>query len=458
MDVSLRFFPLSVSAYCVPSCCVLRNVAPLTSRHRKERRRRPHSPAFSERLYLVHSLFLYRFSSPLLPLMSASSVPSIPDHVFVPIFVLMGKQSTLGHRTRLICTPVTCILGGIVVYYVSARKRRRRYTRPESPENGSKRPATPVVEKRVPSNKLLTVKDRMKPRHSSLTLPMQAELRHNIPLSAQPIPASPTCATTAEKNNRPHTARSNASSTFFRRPMKLLSKTTRRTSAYLAHSLDNTPFASRPQTPAADRPIVKPGDPSWAAPRSWEVVPPPLDAEGKAIHIPAVPMPAFLQPTGPVDVMEVDPDTFPLPHSMRLGAKSMRWSASQISTFSGATGLARSSSFGDDSVFCACDLQDIAEEGDFRDREDGRRNSTGSSLHFNAVRCKNCTARARGGSTSPQPVLSAGHPSGQIVPMPGRPVRKPRRVRRLQEQQKSRTVVAGRLYQDSAPATPRVSR
>ena len=344
-----------------------------------------------------------------------------------------------------------CLIGCATIWYISARRRRRsRYTRPETPEVGLKAPETHVVEKRSPSAKLNSIKGRFQSRPVNLSLPLQAELRHNIPLTAQPLPPSPTCLVTVEQNNRPCAARSTASSAFFRRPIKVLSKSTKRTSAYLAQTLDRSPFASRPQTPAADRPITKPGYPSWAAPRSWDVVPPPIDADGKEVHVPAVPMPAFLQPTAPVDVMEVDPDTFPIPRSMGP-AKSLRWSASQMSSFSGATGHGRSSSVGGDSVFCACDLQDIAEE-------DGRRFSTGSSLHFTATKCRNCIARARAGTASPPLALSAGHPSGPVSAPTGRPVRKPRRVRRLQEQTKSKTVVAGRLYQDSAPATPRVSR
>lgn len=329
---------------------------------------------------------------------------------------------------------------------------------------GLKAEDTPVVEKRVKAAKLQPFKARFTGRQTASAPSLQAELQHNIPLSAQPMPASPTCPVTLAKNNaRPSTARSDASSIFFRRPIKLLSKTgLQRTSAYIAAAVERAPYSSRPVTPAADRPIVQAGDPSWAPPTSWEVVPPPTNADGKAVHVAAVPMPAFLQVSAPRDAMDVDPDTFPIPRSTGgPGAKSIRWSASQMSSFSGLGGR---SSIGADSVWCACDLQDIAEESSARHRDDGGRLSTGSSLHFTATKCRQCTARARASAAAAsthahQPALSAGHPSGQVTAPTGRPARKPRRVRRMQEeQQKNRTVVAGRLYQESAPATPRVVR
>lgn len=393
----------------------------------------------------------------------AISLPSIPAGVFIPIFIFMGTwNALLGWLFADSPSSGICIVGGLTVYYLATRRRRRTNNNQfGAPELGLKVPCTDKFEKTMVSVRPSAFRTLFGTKEVKLAPSVQDELRHNIPLSAQPLPPSPTCpGSSKKKDSRPSTARSDSSSTFFRRPMRLLSKTERRTSAIIASI---TPHTSRPVTPAADRPIVKPGDPSWAAPTSWDVVPPPVDADGKTVHVPAVPMPAFLQAPTPLDPTEVDPDTFPIPRSMIPGAKSIRWSASQMSSFSGVTGLGRSSSIGGDSVWCACDLQDIAEEGGGqRHRDDGGRLSTGSSLHFAASKCRQCTARARASAAAgsiAQPALSAGHPSGQAAATTVRPSRKPRRVRKMQEeQQKNRTVVAGRLYTESAPATPRVSR
>jgi hypothetical protein len=327
-----------------------------------------------------------------------------------------------------------------------------------------------------------------------------SELRHNLPRTLQDIPRSPTgpdgrfhpdvhyLAPPSRRRSRPRTAQSARSEAFFRRPI-----------AFMAG------MSSRPQTPSTDgrglqtpRSASRAGeegdssasaaaaaaakiareqhDPGWSAPNSWGVVPPPPGSDGSAMHVPAVPMPAFLKPaSSPLDPRDVDPDTFPMPRAMGMDGNrtASRWSVGQQSS----TSHGRSSSVGGDSVFCTCDLDDIQEESSsvFSGLDTSRsssvrggtkRVSTGSSLHIGAGRCPACIRRsqhaaayysgvnasAAGGAGPPQ-ALSAGHPSGALSSRSSsmRTARKPRKPRRKVQQQAgaSRTVVAGRLYQGS---------
>lgn len=202
-------------------------------------------------------------------------------------------------------------------------------------------------------------------------------------------------------------------------------------------------------------------DIEWHPPTDWDIAGP---ITGGNVVAPAVPMPAFLKPTIPIDPRSIDPSSFPVPAIRESSAAAAgtigplgRWSSSQSSCAQGH----RSSSVAGDSMFCTCDLDDIIEEEQYIPQLSGansgsqprkpRISMSGSSIHTRTGKCKACTrksemanvlAAANGLVSSPTTPLTPTFASRNSS------VRKPRRKRRQESSPRSKIAVAGRLYQE----------
>ena len=287
------------------------------------------------------------------------------------------------------------------------------------------------------------------PIHTAKTAPL-SEVVYNIPLSRPWSPESRPISAAETPRLPPGLKRSKSSAA------TTVSDVFARSWKYVSTAVSRPTSGEWRQREITFGPRLHPDgtvDVEWQPPTNWDVVGD--EAQNDNTYIPPLTLPLPVVTKQPMAMREVDPSTFPVPRYKSLLATRQPSRASRpTSALSQATGtsIVGRSSIAGDSIFCTCDL-----DQPIRDSEDRVRDSIGSSIQLDTEEgfstCRACNRRSMHRNRA-----SMSRESPMLLPLEAgfgltvKSTRRSKRRKRLEEAMraaKSKTIIAGRLYQRS---------